>query len=133
MPQYFYKRGQYQDPDVDSSERIIGVDNGQPPSQIDSTLGTDLQNRLSVLDGINRGRPGINRLVAVTGGAVPQVITYFGGGIYLVSDGNILWTWNDLTQTLTQVATGLPFAPIQTLFPLNCELANVAAYFTSGG
>ena len=50
------------EPTIDGSSPIAGVDNSQPPSAIGPTLTADAENRLSALDGLNRPRPGITRL-----------------------------------------------------------------------
>lgn len=128
MP-YFIQRGLAANPSMDASERIIGVNNGLPASEIDATMCVDAINRLAVLDAINRGRPGVTKLATIPG-AIPLIVEYFQNGIYLVTDGSILWTWNGTT--LTQVATGLPFLPIVGANQLNSAPAITSVYFNAG-
>jgi hypothetical protein len=75
-------------------------------------------NRLAVIDNRNRARPGITR--QINAAAVPIVVaSYFGGGLYLLSDGTNLWSYSTLTKVLTLLTTGLPFVAGAGSAPIN--------------
>ena len=83
-------KGMAKDVAVDSCPIINGVENANPPTEIAQTRTQSSINRLAVIDNRNRSRPQIRRQKNT--GANPIVIaTYFGGGIYLISDGDKLW------------------------------------------
>src|SRR5258708_3340829 len=93
---------------LDSCPIINGVENANPPTEIAQTRAMAFTNRLAVIDNRNRARPGITR--QINAAAVPIVVaSYFGSGIYLLSDGTNLWSYSTLTKVQTLLTTGLPF------------------------
>src|SRR5258708_6260923 len=114
---------------LDSCPIINGVENANPPTEIAATRAMALSNRLAVIDNRNRARPGITR--QINAASVPIVVaSYFGAGIYLLSDGTNLWSYSTLTKVKTLLATGLPFVAGPGSLPINAcpgSNANIAA------
>ena len=72
------------EPKIDGTAPIAGVDNSQPPSAIGPTLCADAENRLSFLDGLNRPRPGVIRLQQAS--VSFDSIHHMGDGKFLYND-----------------------------------------------
>lgn len=93
------------EPLIDGTAPIAGIDNSQPPSAIGPTLATDAVNRLTSMDGLNRPRPGVIRLQqpAVSIDSVHHV----GDGQFLLNDGPA-WFLYDSRSNVINPAPGVP-------------------------
>lgn len=92
---------------IDSCPIINGVENANPAILIAQTRAQEMTNRLAIIDSRNRCRPGITRQI---NSANPMVGGgYYNGGLYLFTDGVNLYTYNNVTKTLTQVFASVPF------------------------
>src|SRR6266436_9448860 len=111
-----FKLPSVNEPGVRSSPVIVAVNNGIPGNLIQDTEAQQSYNRLASIDGINRCRPGIKNVVN-TGANSVLAIKFFGSGVYLVTDGTKLWSWNSGSSTLTLLFSALPFS--SALGPLN--------------
>lgn len=108
MAQIFNRKTASDEVAIDSCPVIDGYENANPVVLIAANKAFELENRITILDAINYCRPGIirqvnNALAIVSGG-------YFVGGIYLLTDGSFLYTYNAITKTLANVAA-VPFVP----------------------
>src|SRR6266478_1663155 len=108
MAQTFNRKTQADEVAIDSCPVISGYENANPVILIAVDKAFELENRLTVLDAINYCRPGIirqinNSLPIVSGG-------YFVGGVYVLTDGSFLYSYNAITKTLTNIGT-VPFVP----------------------
>jgi hypothetical protein len=116
------------EPIIDGSSPIAGVDNSQPPSAIGPTLTADAQNRLSALDGLNRPRPGITRLQKPS--ASFDSIHHLGNGVFLLNDAGAWFTYDSRSNVVNPTTLGPGFAHGQNVYS---ALADTKLYFSQGG
>ncbi len=124
-----FKLPSVSEPGVRSSPVIVSVNNGIPGNLIQDTEAQAEYNRLASIDGLNRCRPGIKNVVN-TGANAVLAIKFLGNGVYLVTDGTKLWSWNSGSSTLTLLFSALPFS--SALGPLNTARANNVMFFNQG-
>src|SRR4029077_930585 len=116
------------EPLLDGSVPIAGVNNAKPPSAIDPTLAADAENRLATLDGLNRPRPGIIRLQKPS--ASFDSIHHLGAGQFLYNDANKWFNYDSRSKVNTTLTGGPNFAHGANVFS---TLANDKLYFSTGG
>jgi hypothetical protein len=116
------------EPIIDGSVPIAGVDNAQPPSAIGPTLAADAENRLATLDGLNRPRPGIIRLQQP--GTSFDSIHHLGVGKFLYNDAGAWWEYDSRSQVNTPLTGGPGFAHGANVYS---TLADDKLYFSTGG
>ena len=116
------------EPTIDGSSPIAGVDNSQPPSAIGPTLTADAENRLSALDGLNRPRPGITRLQKPS--ASFDSIHHMGDGVFLLNDAGAWFIYDSRSNVINPTPLGPGFAHGGNVYS---ALANTALYFSQGG
>jgi hypothetical protein len=116
------------EPTIDGSSPIAGVDNSQPPSAIGPTLTADAENRLSALDGLNRPRPGITRLQKPS--ASFDSIHHMGDGKFLLNDAGAWFIYDSRSNVINPTPLGPGFAHGGNVYS---ALADTALYFSQGG
>ena len=116
------------EPLLDGSVPIAGVNNAKPPSAIDPTLASDAENRLATLDGLNRPRPGIIRLQKPSSSF--DSIHHLGVGQFLYNDANKWFNYDSRSKVNTTLAGGPNFAHGANVFS---TLSNDKLYFSTGG
>ena len=126
MPQFNMQMDD--EPTIDGSSPIAGVDNSQPPSAIGPTLTADAQNRLSALDGLNRPRPGITRLQHPS--ASFDSIHHLGDGKFLSNDAGAWFIYDSRSNVINPASGGPGFVHGGNVYS---TLANTALYFSQGG
>jgi hypothetical protein len=118
------------EPLIDVSVPINGVNNAQPPSAIGPSLAQLAENRLAGLDGLNRPRPGIIRLAQTTGSfASLDSIHHLGTGVFLCSDGPNWYTYDSRSNVLTSITGGPAYTRGTQVY---AALSNATLYFTNG-
>ena len=116
------------EPTIDGSSPIAGVDNSQPPSAIGPTLTADAENRLSALDGLNRPRPGITRLQKPS--ASFDSIHHMGDGKFLSNDAGAWFIYDSRSNVINPTPLGPGFVHGGNVYS---ALADTALYFSQGG
>ena len=116
------------EPLIDGSVPIAGVDNSQPPSAINQALAADAENRLTQSDGLNRPRPGLLRLQK------PDVsldsIHHLGVGLFLCNKGGNWYTYDSRNNTVAAAAGGPSYIFGAQVYS---ALVNDTLYFSIGG
>ena len=95
------------EPTIDGSSPISGVDNSQPPAAIGPTLAADAENRLSALDGVNRPRPGITRLQKPS--ASFDSIHHIGDGKFLLNNAGSWFRYDSRRNVMNPTPLGPGF------------------------
>ena len=116
------------EPIIDGSVPIAGVDNAQPPSAIGPTMAADAENRLASLDGLNRPRPGIIRLQHPS--ASFDSIHHLGQGKFLSNDAGAWFLYDSRSNVIGPTAGGPAFTHGQNVYS---ALADDKLYFSVGG
>jgi hypothetical protein len=116
------------EPLVDGSVPIAGVNNAKPPSAIDSTLAADSENRIATLDGLNRPRPGIIRLKKP--GSSFDSIHHLGVGKFLYNDASNWYQYDSRSGVNTTLTGGPSFTHGQNVYS---ALSDDKLYFSTGG
>ncbi len=125
MPQY--NSALDDEPLVDGSVPIAGVNNAQPPSAIGPTFTADEENRLTQQDGLNRPRPGIIRLKQTA--ASFDSIHHLGQGVFLINDGGAWYSFDSRANVLTTLTGGPAYASGTQVYS---ALVNDTLYFSIG-
>lgn len=115
------------EPIVDGSVPISGVNNSLPPSAIDRTYAEDAENRLVQRDGLNRPRPGIVRLKQ-SGGSWDS-IHHLGVGQFLANDAATWYKYDNRSSSMTTLSGGPSFGPGTQVYS---ALSNATLYFSIG-
>ena len=115
------------EPTIDGSSPIAGVDNSQPPSAIGPTLTADAENRLSALDGLNRPRPGITRLQHPS--ASFDSIHHMGDGVFLSNDAGAWFVYDSRSNVINPTPLGPGFSHGGNVYS---ALADTALYLSQG-
>lgn len=115
------------EPLVDGSVPIAGINNAQPPNSIGPTFAADAENRLTQADGLNRPRPGFNRK-AWTGGAFDS-IHHLGVGQFLLNDAGNWFTYDSRSDVLAAASGGPAYASGAQVYS---ALADTVLYFSEG-
>ena len=116
------------EPTIDGSAPIAGVDNSQPPSAIGPTLAADAENRLASLDGLNRPRPGIIRLQQAS--VSFDSIHHMGDGKFLYNDAGAWFLYDSRSNVMAPAAGGPAFTHGQHIYS---ALSDTKLYFARGG
>jgi hypothetical protein len=116
------------EPIIDGSVPIAGVDNAQPPSAIGPTLAADAENRLASLDGLNRPRPGIIRLQQPS--ASFDSIHHLGAGLFLYNDAGKWFQYDSRSKVNITLTGGPSFAHGDNVYS---ALSDDKLYFSAGG
>src|SRR4029077_2681876 len=116
------------EPLLDGSVPIAGVNNSRPPSAIDPTLAADAENRLATLDGLNRPRPGIIRLQHPS--ASFDSIHHLGAGLFLYNDAGKWYQYDSRSLVNSTLAGGPAFTHGANVYS---ALSGNSLYFATGG
>lgn len=117
------------EPLVDSSIPINGVNNTLPPSIIDKSLASDCVNRISALDNLNRPRPGIIAKMQTAGGGFDS-IHHLGTGVFLYNNGSNWGKYDSRSNVNTPLVGGPAFTTGDQVYS---ALADTVLYFARGG
>jgi hypothetical protein len=115
------------EPLVDGSTPISGVNNASPPNAISATLAELATNRLAEPDGLNRPRPGVSQRVKTV--ASFDSIHHVGTGKFLWNDAANWYLYDSRAHTNTTVAGGPAFAHGDQIYSALCDKV---LYFTRG-
>ena len=123
-----YNANMDDEPLIDGTAPIAGIDNSQPPSAIGPTLATDAVNRLTSMDGLNRPRPGVIRLQqpAVSIDSVHHV----GDGQFLLNDGPAWFLYDSRSNVINPAPGGPNYSPGVQVYS---ALSDSTLYFAAGG
>ena len=94
------------EPLIDGTAPIAGIDNSQPPSAIGPTLAADAVNRLTSMDGLNRPRPGVIRLQQAS--VSFDSIHHVGDGQFLLNDGPAWFLYDSRSNIINPCQPGVP-------------------------
>jgi len=112
---------------TDGSVPINGINNAVPPSVIEPQMAADAQNRLSQLDGLNRPRPGIIRLVTEPVGL--DSVHHVGTGVFIANGGANWYKWDNRAAIGSTLTGGPAFPGGAQVYSAN---ANNNLYFSYG-
>lgn len=94
------------EPLMDGSVPISGVNNALPPNAIGQSLASNAVNRLAEMDGLNRPRPGISQTFKTPSSL--DSIHHCGNGVFLWNDAVNWYTYNSKTGVNTGPLAGGP-------------------------
>ena len=116
------------EPLIDASVPINGVNNALPPSAISQNLASDQINRLSALDNLNRPRPGTIARMQTSGGF--DSIHHLGSGVFLYNNANQWGKYDSRSQVNTGGLAGGPaFSAGDQVYSALCDQV---LYFSRG-
>jgi hypothetical protein len=122
-----YNSGLDDEPMTDASVPISGLDNSTPPSDIKPQLASEMENRLSSMDQLNRPRPGtIERFT--TGGGFDS-IHHIGSGIFLWNYAGTWGKYDSRSFTSATVTGGPAWSAGDQVYS---ALADKVLYFSRG-
>ena len=116
------------EPLIDGTAPIAGVDNSQPPSAIGPTLAADAENRLTSMDGLNRPRPGVIRLQQAS--VSFDSIHHVGDGKFLYNDAGAWFLYDSRSDVLNPAPGGPGYAHGQHVYS---ALSDDKLYFSLSG
>jgi hypothetical protein len=116
------------EPLVDGSVPILGMNNSLPPNVIDKNLASDETNRLSALDSLNRPRPGT--IARMTAGGNIDSIHHLGSGVFLYNNAGSWGKYDSRSLVNTGGLAGGPgFAKGDQVYSALCDQV---LYFSRG-
>jgi hypothetical protein len=115
----------------DKSVPIIGVNDAQPPAELDPTLAAQALDRLSARDGLNRPRPGLSYQAQSSDSANSwDWSIHMTNGVFLCVSGGTWYTFDSRGKVLTKL-TGGPNYPVGAF--ISGAMCTDTVYMCAGG